>query len=126
MKIELPYPSDFGQYSTNRYYSGKPFPVRNRDKDVWKWIVYSALLKAKIPKRPLDYPVEIIFSFDDRLDCSNHSIVEKMIEDALKGWVLKDDTRKWVKRITTEFNDEKRLTVEVVPFGMSYWRDDNG
>lgn len=118
MKIEIPYPSDFGQYSTNRYYSGKPFPVRNKDKDYWHWLVYSALNKNNIPKEPYDVPVEIIFSFDDRLDCSNHSIVEKMIEDAMKGWVIQDDTRRYVKRITTEFNTDKKLTVEVRPFNV--------
>ena len=67
----------------------------------------------KVPKIPVDYPVELVFSFDDRLDCSNHSIVAKMIEDALKGWVIQDDTRKWVKRVVYEFNHQKKIIVEV-------------
>ncbi len=113
MKLILPYPPNFGQYSTNRYYEGKHFAARNRDKDDWHALVWEQLVRMQVPKQPVDYPVELIFSFDDRLDCSNHSMVAKMIEDALKGWVLPDDSRRWVRRIVCEFNSQKAIMVEV-------------
>lgn len=114
MKFELVYPENFGKkYSTNKYYEGKNIHARNRDKDDWHGWVWEALYRMKVPKIPVDYPVELVFSFDDRLDCSNHSIVAKMIEDALKGWVIQDDTRKWVKRVVYEFNHQKKIIVEV-------------
>ena len=114
MTFELPYPPEFGKrYSTNKYYEGKNIYARNRDKDFWHGLVWETLSQMKIPKKPADYPAELVFSFDDRLDCSNHSIAAKMIEDALKGWVIPDDSRKWVKRIVYEFNTRKKIIVEV-------------
>lgn len=114
MRFELAYPKDFGKkYSTNKYYEGKNVYVRNRDKDFWHELVWEALYRLKIPKKPADFPVELVFSFDDRLDCSNHSIAAKMIEDALKGWVIPDDSRRWVKRVVYEFNNRKKIIVEV-------------
>lgn len=116
MTIELAYPQNIGQYSTNKYYEGKHHAVRSRDKDFWHWLVAAELIKAGIPKQPYEGPVELSFSFDDRLDCSNHSIIAKIIEDALKGWVIQDDSRRYVKRIIYEFNDQKKMVVEVRPY----------
>lgn len=124
MRIVIDYPTNIGEFSTNRYYSGKHFAQRNQDKDFWHLLVKGALSKAKIPRKTFDVPVEIRFSFDDRLDCSNHSVIEKMIEDGMKGWILEDDTRKFVQRIVTEFNDDGKIVVEVKP--MRYEEESDG
>lgn len=124
MRFEIEYPKKIGQFSTNAYYAGKPFPIRNRDKDFWHWLTVEGMTKAKIPRKVLDVPVEIRFSFDDRLDCSNHSVIEKMIEDGMKGWILEDDTRKFVQRIVTEFNNDGKIVVEVNP--MRYEEESDG
>lgn len=62
-----------------------------------------AMKKAKIRKEPLPFAVELRFRFNDRLDCSNHAIIVKIVEDAMKGWIIKDDSRRYVKAITMEF-----------------------
>jgi hypothetical protein len=42
-----------------------------------------------------------------------------MIEDALKGWVIEDDSRRYVKEIVHRFWEENmmRVTVEVISDG---------
>lgn len=58
-------------------------------------------------------PVKITFYWNDNLDCSNHAYMAKMIEDALKGWVIEDDNRKHVIGIHHEFHKENYIKVEV-------------
>jgi hypothetical protein len=74
------------------------------------------VFKANKTPEIYDEPVEIIFSWDDTLDCSNHAYMSKMIEDVLIGTVIKGDSRKWVKRIIHEFNDRGVVEVEVRRF----------
>ena len=73
-------------------------------------------MKKKIPKNPVNYPVKIIFYWDDRCDLSNESYVAKMIEDALKGWVIVDDSKRYVKSIHHEIHDKHCICVEVTRF----------
>jgi len=37
----------------------------------------------------------------------------KMIEDCLKGYLIKDDSRRYVKEISHQFYDETYITVEI-------------
>lgn len=62
-------------------------------------------------KRPFENPVVITVYFNDRLDCSNHSIMFKMIEDGMKGRLIRDDSRKWVKGTEMYFHDEDYIKV---------------
>ena len=47
------------------------------------------------------------------MDCSNHAYMGKMIEDALKGWIIEDDSRKYVKEITHGFHSGKFIFVRL-------------
>lgn len=89
------------KYSLNAYYAGKHWTQRKRDADYWH-----ALTRANIGQNPpmFDKPVELRFVWDDRLDLSNHAVIAKMIEDALKGRVIIDDSPKYVRRIVHEFS----------------------
>ena len=72
--------------------------------------------KAKVPRKLLDHPVEICFYWNDGLDLDNHAALVKMIIDAMKGYIIHDDRRKWVKKVSHEFWEGKEILVEVRPY----------
>lgn len=118
--FEIPYPSTKDgrrewsrRYGLNAYYSGKNHYIRAQDAKYWHLLVRNELRRQRIKKCLFQSPVEIRFRFNDRLDCSNHAAMVKFIEDALKGWVIEDDNRKHVQRITSEFWDGDTIHVEV-------------
>lgn len=121
IKFTIPYPkagkekAKFNkQFTLNAIYSGKHWCKRKEDKDYWNWLVLSELRRQNIPQTMAEKPVELVFLWDDGLDCSNHAYMAKMIEDTLVGYVLPDDNRKWVKKITHEFNSDGVIIVEVL------------
>lgn len=101
------------RFGLNAYYSGKCWQQRKRDADELHTLTHACLRKAGIRRELISRPVEIVFRFNDRLDCSNHAVLVKAIEDGLKGWILKDDDRQHVQRIVTEFWDGNSIRVEV-------------
>ena len=106
------------RFSLNSYWAGKHFRARAQDARDIHSLTYLAMRQARIKKEVFPGPVEIIFRWDDRLDCSNHAALGKMIEDALKEYpVIKDDSRKWVQRVTHEFWDAGKIGVEVREIG---------
>ena len=120
ISFTLPYPKNKKQkasfcreYGLNSIYAGKHWSRRKADKDYWKWLVMSELRKQGVPAGYVQKPVEITFSWDDGLDCSNHAYAAKMIEDSIKGYIIKDDDRKYVKRIIHEFNDDGIIKVKL-------------
>lgn len=120
MKLILPYPANkrvksafCREYSLNSIYSGKHWAKRRSDKEYWKQFVLDELKKQGIEREYCEYPVEIIFRWDDPLDCSNHAYMAKMIEDIFVGYILIDDNKKYVKRIVQEFHDRNVIEVEV-------------
>lgn len=120
IEFTLPYPktqkqkaSFCRQYGLNSIYAGKHWAQRKSDKDYWKWLVMSELRNQGIPAVCVQRPVEITFRWDDGLDCSNHAYMAKMIEDAIKGYIIKDDSRKYVKRIVHDFSDDGIISVKI-------------
>ncbi len=103
------------QYSLNAYYSGKHWSVRKKDADFWHALVFYSLhnLRLKQPVEMAQTPVSLTCLFNDSLDCSNHAAMVKMIEDALKGTIIQDDSPKYVKSITTGFHDKPYIRVIV-------------
>lgn len=120
VKFTLPYPPTKRglaawnkRFSLNAYWSGKHYRARAQDARDIHSLVILALRQGRVKKEPFRGPVEIVFRWDDKLDCSNHAALGKMIEDALKGWVIQDDSPRWVRRITHEFWGGKCIEVEV-------------
>lgn len=123
-KFRIPYPKEkAGQkqwskdYGMNAYYSGKHWSVRKRDADFWHRLVSDCLDGQEVRRTPFKRPVIISFWFNDRLDCSNHGVMIKMIEDGMKGRLIQDDSRKYVKGIECYFHDEDYIQVEVREIG---------
>ena len=73
----------------------------------------SAMNAARCRRKPFDKPVMIRFFWNDRLDLSNHAYMAKLIEDAMKGRIITDDSRRWVQGIEHRFHDGDCIVVEV-------------
>lgn len=101
------------EYGMNKYYAGTHWSVRKRDAEYWHGLVRSCMNRQEVRRQPFERPVKIRMLFNDRLDCSNHGVMFKFIEDAMKGRVIMDDSRKWVKNCEIGFHDEEYIQVEV-------------
>lgn len=101
------------RFGLNAYYAGKHYQQRKRDAQELHEITWMAMKRAKIKKAPMKVPVRLTFLFDDGLDCSNHAVIVKAVEDAMKGWIIEDDSRKYVKSITMMFHQENCIRVIV-------------
>lgn len=117
--FEIPYPPGKGKrewnqrFGLNAYYAGKHYQQRRRDAEELHQITWLSMRKAKIRKETVNVPVKLTFLFDDGLDCSNHAVIVKAVEDAMKGWIIKDDSRKYVKSITVMFHQKNCIRVVV-------------
>ena len=104
-------------YGTNAYWAGKHWAKRTEDAKFWHTITVGAMNRAKVRKRPFEKPVVVTFLWDDNLDIDNHSIMGKMILDALKTRIINDDNKKWVKGVEHYFHDEPCIKVIIREVG---------
>lgn len=118
--FRIPYPKNPAQkklwnkrFGLNSYWSGKPWQLRKQDADYWHLLVRSEMDKQGVRKRPFEKPVKIKMCFNDRLDCSNHAIFFKMIEDSVKGRIIQDDSRRYVKSCEMCFHEEDYILVKI-------------
>ena len=101
------------RYGFNRFYAGVHWSERQRAAEYWHNMTRACMERAGVRKRPFDRPVVITMYFNDRQDCSNHAVMFKMIEDGMKGRLIHDDSRKWVKGNEIYFHDEDYIKVVV-------------
>lgn len=121
LRFEIPYPpSDVGRrewtrlYGLNGYYGNRVnYHERTRAIHVLHELVQLRMRKAGIPKQAVTEPVTVTFHWNDRLDIDNHAIMGKAIVDAMKGWVLPDDNRRWLVGVSHRFWDGEDVLVEV-------------
>jgi len=122
LKFTIPYPKPkqmakfCKQYGLNAIYSGKFWRRRKEDSEYWHGLVKCELIKQGIRSGIYKKPVSITFYWNDNMDCSNHAYIGKMVEDALKGYLIKDDSRPYVKRVIHEFYDGDCITVKIEVF----------
>lgn len=116
----IPYPkTDAGkrqwsrEYGFNAYYAGKHWTRRREDAGMWHSLVAYEMERQKVRKIPMKNAVILTFYWNDRLDLSNHAAMAKMIEDAMKGRIIKDDSRRWVRGIEHYFHNENYIRVVV-------------
>lgn len=105
------------RYGLNAYYAGKHYQQRKKDARELHELTWAALKKARIKKQMVSGPVEVCFYWDDRLDCDNHAVIGKAVVDALKGWILPDDSARWVRKVSHEFWAGGEIRVEVEEIG---------
>ena len=105
------------KYGLNAYWAGKHWAQRKNDADYWHNLVHSELRRQGI-RGSFDRPVSITFRWNDRLDLDNHAAMGKMIVDALKGAIIRDDNRQHIKSIRHTWHDDDWIEVEI-----EEWRD---
>ena len=119
-EFKIPYPSHKAgkaawnkRFGLNAYYAGKHWSQRREDAIFWHQLTNAALTAAGFREKPFGRPVVLTFWFNDRLDCSNHAAMAKMIEDALKERVIQDDSRRFVKGIELYFHAEDCIKIQI-------------
>lgn len=101
------------RFGLNAYYAGKHWAARDKDAKELHTLTVISMRKANIRKRMVTGPVEVRFYWDDGLDVDNHAILGKAAIDAMKGYILPDDNKKWVKKVSHEVWDGNEILVEV-------------
>lgn len=104
----------------NKYYAGMHWTERNEEADRVHMLVLASTmpLKAKIFEKPVDITVKVYFK--DRPQDSDN-IMAKMYIDGLKGRIITDDNRKYVRAVTTvSLVDKTRPRVEIEVVESSY------
>lgn len=109
----IEYPPKISAFGMNAIYAGKHWTKRKKDAEYWHMVTINALRKQGIRNNISDKAVKITFYWDDRMDIDNHAYMGKMIVDALKGYLIEDDDRKFYKEVTHKFHSKKTIKVEV-------------
>lgn len=89
--------------SWNIAHSGRHWAVRMKMNDQMKWRVKAALMKYRVPRKPITQSVRILFvAYVGRpIDCDN--IMLKTYIDGMREWgLLPDDSPKWVTEINVK------------------------
>lgn len=122
--FRIPYPANKAEqkrwskeYGVNAYYAGKHWAVRKRDADFWHWLTTLNMNQQNIRRTPFKRPVIITFRWNDKLDLDNHAVMGKMIVDAMKGRLIENDDRRFVRGICHYFHDEDYISVEIKEVG---------
>ena len=114
--FRIPYPRDKAgfckRFGLNAYWSGKHWGKRKRDSEEVHETVRWCLIQQHIHHMDLG-PVRITFQHNDNLDVDNHAAIEKMIVDALKGWLIPDDNKKWYREKISRFGGGDAIVVTV-------------
>lgn len=117
MTVDIPYPknkADFTKrFGFNAYWAGKNHHQRRRDADEMHDMMIAALHAAHIRRKPVTYPVDVTFLWDDRLDIDNHAAMGKCFLDAMKGFVVLDDSKRYVKSVKHQIWEGGRIRVIV-------------
>ena len=101
------------KYSLNQIYAGTSWRKRQRIVTQVHNLVAHTLKELKIERELFKKPVIISLCYNSRLDIDNHGYLSKLIMDGLKGYLIKDDTRKYVKELRQSFWDDLGVLVEV-------------
>lgn len=101
------------KYSLNQIYAGASWRKRQRIAAQVHYLVSHTLKELKIERELFKNPVIISLCYNSRLDIDNHGYLSKLIMDGLKGYLIKDDTRKYVRELRQSFWDDLGVLVEV-------------
>ena len=99
--------------SLNRIYGGIHWGVRRKQSQKVHEIVRLSMKSQNIPKRLFEKPININFKWHSKLDLDNHGYIAKLIIDSLKGYLIKDDTEKYINKITHEYQKDKGVKVKI-------------
>lgn len=102
-----------GKYGLNKIYAGVHWSVRKRQAEEIHKLVVLALRAEGIKRKPHEKPVSISILYNTRMDIDNHGYLTKLIIDGLKGYLIQDDSKRYVRGITQGFWEGDGVLVEV-------------
>lgn len=76
-------------------------------------IVRLPMKSQNIHQKMFEKPVNIAFKWHSKLDLDNHGYIAKLIIDSLKGYLIRDDTGKYINRITHEYQKNKGVRTKL-------------
>ena len=76
--------------------------------------ILNQLIANNVPKGEFENPVEINFCWNTLLDLDNHGYITKVIIDSLKGYLIHDDSKKYIKRILHEYWLGEGIKIKIV------------
>ena len=121
VEFRIQYPKNMTQYckryGLNAYWAGKHWSQRKKDADDFHSIVWAELRKQGFPRAMFTKPVSISFFHNTRMDIDNHAAIEKMVVDALKGYFLENDSKRFYARKVSAFHDEPYMLVRIEEVG---------
>ena len=118
--FRIPYPKTAAQrkqwtrrYGMNAYYAGKHWAQRKQDADYWHLLTRTQMNMQNVRREPFEGPVVVTFCWNDRLDIDNHAVMGKLIVDAMRGRVIRDDNRRYLRGVSKFFHSDDCIKVTV-------------
>jgi Holliday junction resolvase RusA-like endonuclease len=108
--IDLKVNADYG---LNKIYAGVHWTKRKKQSEEIHELVYYSMMQQNVPPILFKKPVVIQINYNSRLDCDNHGYLTKLIIDGMKDYILKDDSKKYVKEIRQKFWGGDGILVEI-------------
>ena len=98
VEIILPLKVD-SKLSLNSIYSGKKWYTRQNQANKIHELVRNELINQRVPRKLFENPARIEFYWNSLLDLDNHGYIAKLIIDGIKGYLIYDDSKKYVREI---------------------------
>lgn len=106
-----------GEWGLNKLYAGVHWSKRKHQAEQIHGLVQTTLKQKRIPRKMFSKPVSVRISYNSRLDIDNHGYLSKLIIDGLKGYLIEDDRRKYIRALHQCFWSGEGVLVEIFEKG---------
>mgnify|MGYP005787302739 CR=1 FL=1 len=106
-----------GEWGLNKLYAGVHWSKRKHQAEQIHGLVQTTLRQKRIPRKMFSKPVSVRISYNSRLDIDNHGCLSKLIIDGLKGYLIEDDRRKYIRALHQCFWSGEGVLVEIFEKG---------
>lgn len=102
-------------YGMNAVYSGRHWSERKKQAQSVHMLVRTSIRKQLRNPQMFRVPVSVSIYYNSRLDIDNHGYLAKLIIDGMKGVLIEDDDRRYVRELHQCFHgdDKNVIFVEV-------------